>query len=286
MLIIYCITLLFRRYRFAKRWRKYIGWSTFLTLWLASYNELFYTGILQLIVLNFETQIYALSSILALIVTLLCLAFPVISYYLLRNINEENSKLKRFDAFVADYDMNKPTSRYTPTVIIIKKMLHVLSMVFFYYVPMFQVLGVWAINVGYLIFLIKVRPHSKFMMNGLDIFTELLFVWIHSLICLLSYNDYTKILADQIQETVGWYLLGLCFTLMGVQFFVFLNEQYEVVKSWFDKKKKRVVKAQKKIKTRVTFQLRSVPSKTRINRKPEPKIKRAPKGPLMMLTNN
>ena len=76
-----------------------------------------------------------------------------------------------------------------------------LGIVFFYYIPILQVLSALIPNMALLILLLVYRPHNRLLLNFTNSFNELTFLGIHSLLIVLAYDDASKFLASK-QDTI------------------------------------------------------------------------------------
>jgi len=158
---------------------------------------------LQVKVMRFDDAVLIGSSFSGLIVLILNVAFPLMIYYILEKLHEKKIaiQLSKYSALVEDYDVNSKVRRCFMIFVIGRRTIQSLGIVFFYYIPILQVLSALIPNMALLILLLVYRPHNRLLLNFTNSFNELTFLGIHSLLIVLAYDDASKFLASK-QDTI------------------------------------------------------------------------------------
>jgi len=210
----------------------YYEWSVLIRIWISAYFELTMASLLQIMTLNFTTPIFAVSSITSLLTFLMNMALPVMSYLILSKINNRTN-VDKYQCLVEDYDVNDPKKKYFMVMIIAQRLFKSMFIVLLYYTPLLQITFVWIVNLSLALLTIVRRPHHRTVNNFLDIFNEIGFLAIHSMILILAYDDFVDDLSDKQRENIAVFVIGVCFLMMGVEFIVIIKEQFETYQSLY-----------------------------------------------------
>ena len=132
-----------------KKLKPYFSKSTLFKLLTGTQLELLLAGVLQCRVLSFKDGVLALSSILGIVVTILVVGSVYFSYKLVTNAANRRGKIPKDFPFLEDYQLKHKVKRWAGVLLFIRRCLHMVFLVAFYYIPWLQVASVWLLNTLY-----------------------------------------------------------------------------------------------------------------------------------------
>jgi hypothetical protein len=192
--------------RVGKLIRRNLNKSIKLRIFISVYLQLLITSMLQLRISDFSQTAHLVAYICATIVFFLCLGLPLFAFYLLSN-SKSFAKLKEYDVFIEDYDLNNPKAKLFGFYIIFKRTILGMSLVLLYFYPIFQCLLPWLSNAAIIILILKLKPHQRPLLNVFELVAEVGFLSIHSSVLALAIMDAQGILAQEARNMAGYILL-------------------------------------------------------------------------------
>ena len=208
----------------------YYEWSGFLRLLLSSYFELMFACLLQIKTITYSRGWYIISSTLALFFMLINISLPIWTFLLIKHTKNNKQNISKFRALFEDFDINQPTKKYFIVIILSKKLLQTLGIVFFYEIPLLQILSSWIVNMVLLVLFMVYQPHHKMPLNILDILIECCFLGIHSLIVSIAFSDQTDFLDYHGRKNVGTIIITIIWFVLLIHIGLILKDQYETIK--------------------------------------------------------
>lgn len=87
----------------------------------------------------------------------------------------------------------------------------------------------------FLVVLLEKKPHMKISLNFLEIFSELIFFVLHSVISCIAIDDIVGKFEENVRYTLGWIMIVSCTLLIFVYLGFLLSEYITVVKEFAKK---------------------------------------------------
>ena len=210
---------------------RWFEWSGVLNSLTTSYTDLAQAIFLQLRVLRYSSRVFAISSVLAFVSLIFILLLPVITFLIIRR-NEDYPELLyiKYEALAGEYDIKKKAGRYFVPILLIRRLVMILSLVFLQEYPYMQISILSILAVISIIHAIVYLPFSERKENICNGLTEVLFGCIHIVIYILIHDDHNPNFSDQQRLNMGWAIIVAFGIILIMSLGLSLIEQIKDVK--------------------------------------------------------
>lgn len=198
---------------------KMFEWSGVIRTFMTSYTQLSLAAFLQIRVLNFDRQLYGVSSLTGIAFALFAFVFPPVLILLIHRFSKYPKILNTTFSTLTDefkYDTQKLVPIYFNAFFVIRRLVLVLALIFLHDYPYVEVIVLILNCLIWLILLLKYFPYDKKMHNIVNIISEFLFVVIHVMIFLFAHDDQKDWLTDKKRLDLGWIIISCCGVILGM----------------------------------------------------------------------
>lgn len=222
-------------------------WSGVLRAFITSYPELTQAAFLQLLVMNFDSGLFAVSSIFGVIFTGFAAILPFTTWLIIRKCSDDEAKFEsRYGALVEEYAFERVWPKYFTTVLLVRRLLTCLSLVYLQDWPYVQISCLLMISFAILIAIIKYQPYASKWDNRVNIIYEVLFFLVQVLFLVLINDDYHQNYSEQDRLDIGWAIVGVCSASLLTGLVVSICEEYKALKEFSASIKKLINKIKHK----------------------------------------
>jgi len=215
--------------------RDKLEWSGLLRIWLSSYYEIMFAATLQLRVMNFKSPRNAISSLLGAVVFIGNLFFPILIYLLVKKYGTEEGNLQanknsqKFSTLFEGCKSTHPLCKYIYAVMIFRRLLQSMLIVFCYYDPLLQTtLVLLLVGISTLIF-VKFKPYTDARNNFIEGFSEACFFIIHLVIRYLAADDSSPEFSGIDRINMGWVMICCCCLVILIELGIFIKEYADMI---------------------------------------------------------
>ncbi|CAD8206541.1 unnamed protein product [Paramecium pentaurelia] len=210
-------------------------------------SELFYSGLLRVhmttaydYTFSIALQLYSIELysqnglvFLSSYIGLLATGFYLINIYYIIQISEMNkyaiksTSVKQKYGSVFEGLQHKPISKYFNSILLIKKLIFMIILVFAYEFPPFQVCSITLLSVLMSLFIIIFKPLDDFSEYIKQLSCEISITFTLIFIIFLTINNELQFLTYEIEQKVGWVCIFFMTSLLCIQLVVDTIQQWK-----------------------------------------------------------
>lgn len=212
--------------KISQRLRDYLEWGAFFRTFFTTYLDFGFSINLQFTNLSLDKKDVIASFSVALFSFLYFLGLPLFVYIILKKIKASSKKKQtqdRFGAIYLEYHSESNVSYYFTFVILIRKLVFSMALVFLYYYPYGLLSILITMSLINFCLLVKFRPYRVPFENVRNIISEILYVGV--LITITLFVNETAF-EESKRTTIGWTMIGLSMGILTVHMIGLLHMQF------------------------------------------------------------
>jgi len=210
-------------------------WSGVFRTLITSYTQLTIAALLQARVLNYNSTLFSMSSVLGIVFIVLAGIIPLITWRIIYKYQKDQKTMeRRFSTLIEEVNIKSTSSipKYLAVIFLLRRFVLSISLVFLHDFPYVEIYILILSCVIWLILLCKFQLYESKVNNIANIISEIIFTGVHVVIFVLIHDDNIAWLDDQDRIQLGWGIIGGCGVILIISLLMSLVQQYYALKQF------------------------------------------------------